>query len=179
MKYLDAAAKLGGDQALLLATKGSVYYSLGAWSDALTAYRSSLASAGFSASIRLVKNCYLHFFIWLILARQNQTAQANQDLSAFVAANPGIWEYPWLGSICQFLLGNISEADFYAVAHYPVHYYDLQRRAEVQYYSGMRRLLAGNQSGAISAFKKCLAVGDIGIAEMVFSKWELKRLGVE
>ncbi len=51
--------------------------------------------------------------------------------------------------------------------------------AEVQYYVGMKRLLAGNRSGAISAFKQCIAVGDIGITEMVYSKWELKRLGVE
>jgi hypothetical protein len=176
---LDASTNLGGDPMLLLETKGDVYYALGAWSDALTAYRSSLASGGHSASLRLIKNCYLHFFIWLILAGQNQTAQANQGLSAFVAANSGIWEHPWLGSICQFLLGNISEADRYAVAHHPVHYYDLQRRSEEQYYSAMKRLLAGNQSGAISAFQKCVAVGDIGNTEMDFSKSELKRLGVE
>jgi hypothetical protein len=43
----------------------------------------------------------------------------------------------------------------------------------------MKRLLAGNQAGAISAFRRCIALGDIGIAERVFSNCELKRLGAE
>jgi lipoprotein NlpI len=83
----------------------------------------------------------------------------------------------WATGIAEFLLNKIVEADFVAAANSPDTEKDRGQHCEAWYYSGMKRLLAGDKKTAANYFRKCLATRESNFDEYIFAQAELKRIG--
>ncbi|MFA5190462.1 MAG: hypothetical protein WC740_07050, partial [Verrucomicrobiia bacterium] len=84
----------------------------------------------------------------------------------------------WPVPIAEFLLGKISEGNLMAAAASPNSYRERGRRTEGWYYAGMKRLLAGDKTGAADCFRKCLAMDRKGRMNHYCAQAELKALGL-
>ena len=75
------------------------------------------------------------------------------------------------------LLGKVSEADLFAAAKSPDAKKERGQLCEAWFYSGMKKLLAGDKAAAAEHFQKCLATEQKDFTEYRFAQAELKALG--
>jgi len=120
---------------------------------------------------------YPHLFLWLLRSRQGRIAEANQELSIYLEKRSDGLARDWVTGIAEFLLNKIVEADFVAAANSLDTEKDRGQHCEAWYYSGMKRLLAGDKKTAANYFRKCLATRESNFDEYIFAQAELKRIG--
>jgi tetratricopeptide (TPR) repeat protein len=107
------------------------------------------AIADYGETVRLdAKLAYPRFYIWLIRFQQQRTAQANEELAAYLDKGTGLSGGDWTTKVGTFLLGRITEADFLAAASSPDNQKDRNQHCEAWYYAGMKRLFAGDKKTA-------------------------------
>jgi tetratricopeptide (TPR) repeat protein len=123
-----------------------------------------------------VNHDYAQLRIWLLRASQGQTADANEELSAYLAkrwdGSPGDWTL----RIADFLLGKKEESDFVAAADSTDPKKSREQHCQAWYYAAMKRLLAGDKKVAADYFAKCLATEARGSDEYMCAGAELKKL---
>jgi len=116
-------------------------------------------------------------YLWLIATEQNPQGNADQELSASLQND---WNSPpedLISKIAAFLLGHINESNLIANAASPDPAREPGQYCKVWYFAGMKRLLAGDMTTAISYFKKSLATEQKDYCEYIFAQAELKALG--
>jgi tetratricopeptide (TPR) repeat protein len=117
-------------------------------------------------------------YIWLIATRQNPQGTADQDLSTAVLND---WNSPpedLTSKIASFLLGHTNENDLIANAASPDPTREPPQYCKVWYFAGMKRLLAGDTTAAITDFQKSVATNPKDLCECNFAEAELKTLGL-
>lgn len=146
--------------------RGSIYYLMQRWEDALRDYRCFCEKAAGQAN-------YPRFYIWLIRAQKGEPAAANQELGAWFGTGKKPKADQWELTIAAFLLGNTSETEFLDAGHRG---HDSGRECEAWFYAGMKRLLAGDAATARNDLQKCVATGRKDYEEYSFAAAELRML---
>ncbi|HEV3272059.1 MAG TPA: tetratricopeptide repeat protein [Candidatus Methylacidiphilales bacterium] len=116
-------------------------------------------------------------YLWLISTEMNPRDNADEVLSTSLLND---WNSPpedLTSKIAGFLLGHISESDLIANAASPDPGREPGQYCKVWYFAGMKRLLAGDMTTAISYFEKSLATKQTGLCEYIFARTELQALG--
>jgi lipoprotein NlpI len=153
------------------------FQSLGCTEDDLALYPAALAS--FQHAVELdSKMSYSRFRIWLLRTRLGEKDDANRELKAYIELRQGEDGHEWEMCIARFLVGDLTEPDFIAQApKTAIRTTDESGHlCEACYYSGMKRLLAGDQPGAINLFQKCLATDEENFNEYLSAKALLAKL---
>jgi lipoprotein NlpI len=121
---------------------------------------------------------YCHFRIWLIRTRLGQGADATPELAAYLKTREGEPDHDWELCVGHFLAGDTTQPDFMAQAPKTVvrETDGPEHLCEAYYYSGMKRLLAGDKPGAADLFQKCIGTAQENFSEYTSAKAELKRL---
>lgn len=136
------------------------------------------AADDFQAMISLdpANASYAHFFLWISHAHLGEQPAGGAELAAHFGRRLGAGGDDWEAAIATFLLGRMKEADFLQAATSPDVEVAKSRRCEAWYYSGAKRLLAKDRSGAAECFRKCVAVGRKDFVEHNLATNELKLL---
>jgi len=116
-------------------------------------------------------------YLWLVSTQQDPQGDADAVLSREVLND---WNSPpedLTSKIAAFLLGHIREGELIANAASPDPNLDPPQFCKIWYFTGMKRLLAGDMKTAISYFNKSLGTGQTSLCEYVFAQAELKALG--
>lgn len=116
-------------------------------------------------------------YLWLISTEKNPQGNADQELATSLQND---WNSPpedLTSKIAAFLLGHIHESDLIANAASPDPSREPGQYCKVWYFAGMKRLLAGDMTTAISYFQKSLATNQKDLCEYVFAQAELQALG--
>jgi len=119
---------------------------------------------------------YAHLWIWIVRARQNQKAQADQELDACLSKSWNASPKDWVTKNAAFLLNRMSEDEYLAAAGSADAKTDRDQHCEAWYYAGMKRLLANDRTAASDYFRKCLATGKADFAESWLARAELRAL---
>jgi tetratricopeptide (TPR) repeat protein len=108
------------------------------------------------------------FYIWLIRARLGDREAADKELAPYMEGHPVEWSNGWDAKIGNFLLGRISEDDFFVSLS--------DNPGVAWFYAGMKRLLNNDRASAAEDFTKSVATGDKTADEYQLAAAELKAL---
>ena len=103
---------------------------------------------------------YPNIHIWIIQMLQGNKAQADEELSAYVAKKPLMYQDEWIPNIASFFLNKIIEQVFLEAANVP----DPKNEGkawEGWYYAGIKRSLDGDKATAKKYFNKCAEIKKI------------------
>lgn len=121
--------------------------------------------------------------IWLIRARLGETEAADKELAALIEKRWNTAPGDWFSHVAGHLLGKVSEADLFAAGKTPVASVQIPdtkkergQLCQAWFYSGMKKLLAGDKAAATEHLKKCLATEQKDFIEYGFAEAELKAL---
>lgn len=149
--------------------RGSALYMKQAWKEALEDFH----RAAKQCRNRLSYGPKIHF--WLVRTRMGEPKEADAELAESMNADSRAKSDD---KLIRFILGQTSEAKLFADAATSTDKTDQSNLDSVHwYYSGVKRLMAGDKTGAIDCFKKSVAVEpQQPQAEYDWAKWELKIL---
>ncbi len=142
---------------------------------------------------------YLDVLLWIVRMRLGETDLANERLAAFFDKSSEFnHSGEWLRQIGGFLLDRETEADLLAAATKSVAANESHRRpwftekspgalisrpdaangplCEAWFYSGMKRLFAGDKAAAAEHFRQCLATKLPTFVEYELAEAELREL---
>jgi lipoprotein NlpI len=166
----DRAIELDPKLALAYVNRGCANIVLRKWKAALEDFNRS-----FEVPNRDQDNA--HIFAWLIRARLDETNAANADLSAFLNKRTNTLSGDWISTVAGYLLGKVSEADLFTAARSSDEKKEREQLCKAWFYTGAKKLLAGDKIAAGDRFTKCLATDQKTVTEYQFSQSELKALG--
>jgi hypothetical protein len=116
---------------------------------------------------------YAALQIWVVQAQNGDRGRADQELLAYCAEHPTGTSSDWQMHIGKFLLNQASEADLYKA----IDSTDAGRQqSEFWYYTGMKRLLAGDKPGASDCFQKSLSTKTRSCAVFFSARAELNAM---
>ena len=152
--------------------RGSILYGRQAYAQSVVDFRSALTRSrdhpDFSAGLH----------IWLARSRLGETAQADQEFSNLISK---MGMEPHASSeqlkLAEFILGAISESEYWDYIG-STHRDDKFWRALASFYTGMKRLLDGDESGATDLLQIAASTEFeyFQLTECQWAKWELERL---
>jgi tetratricopeptide (TPR) repeat protein len=124
---------------------------------------------------------HLDLDIQVLRMKLGKTDEARKQLIALLARpRPDDAREDGVRKIARFLLDEIPESDFFPMKDprmQQLRSWPLETEQSVQwYFIGMKRLLAGNKTGAAEAFRKCVPVMSLQ-TEPALAKTELRALG--
>ena len=120
---------------------------------------------------------YPHLNLWLLRTRLGETGMADKELAAYRDTRLNVASSTWFVKVANYLLGNLTEADlFAAAASSPDEKTARGNRCEAWYYTGMKKLLAGDRKTAGEYFHKCMSTGVKDFVEYQYADSELKAL---
>ncbi len=119
---------------------------------------------------------YDQFLIWSLRSRAGQSADADRQLSAYLAGRPHTADGEWPGHVGAFLLGRESEESFFAHAESGDAKKADGQRCEAWYYAGLKKLFAGDKAAAAEHFRQCAATGQKMYYEYRLARAELQTL---
>ena len=102
---------------------------------------------------------------------------ANRELATYFANRHAAKAGGWTSKVADHLLGRLSEGDLLAAAKAPDATLEKGQLCEAWYYSGMKRLFAGDKTGALENFEKCVGTERRDFIEDIFARSELKSPG--
>ena len=141
------------------------------WTDALADFRRSCEWTD------PIKRDYAHLKIWIVREQLGENEAANKELAAYFDKRDSNTPDKWPVQIANFLLGKISESDLIGAAVSPDAKKQQGQNSDVWFFAGMKRLLAGDKTGAADFFRKCQALNSKNCSEYYFARAELKALG--
>jgi lipoprotein NlpI/alpha-tubulin suppressor-like RCC1 family protein len=135
------------------------------------------ALADFRKAIDLESNDdYYRFRIWLIRARLGDAEAATAELDTYLTRRATGKSADWASQVGRFLAGRITESQFLAAAKSADPETETGQLCEAYFYSGSKRLLAGEKAGALDLFQKCLATGRSDFIEHTSASAETRYL---
>ena len=122
---------------------------------------------------------YPRLYIYLIRARLGERDAARKELFAYLGnrKKPASASGDWVATIAGYLLGSVTEADFFAAAGSPNARKSQGQTCEAWYYAGMEKLLDGDQNAAAEYLQKCMATNKKDYVEYGLAQSEAKALG--
>jgi lipoprotein NlpI len=105
-----------------------------------------------------------------------ETEAARNEFSAYFDQRGREAPGDWIFHVAEYLLGSMTEADFFAAAHSADAEMERGQLCETWYYVGVKQLLAGDNAAAAVSFRKCLATEVKTFNEYRFAEAELKSL---
>lgn len=119
-----------------------------------------------------------HFYLWIARVQLGQKDAASKELAAYLTTRPASVAHDFYGTLGDYLLGKMSEADFLKRANAtPVGEDKGKATCAAYYFVGMKRLIAGDKLGATEAFRKSLETCVMTITEAPLAYAEFKALG--
>ena len=118
---------------------------------------------------------YALLWIWIIQAQQGQRSAADGDLATALGKNRNSPSGAWVTQDARFLLGQLGENDYLSAARSTDQHTDIGQHCEAWYYIGIKRLLAGDKAGAVTAFQNCLATGKTDFFEYILAHGQLAQ----
>ncbi|OHE76612.1 MAG: hypothetical protein A2107_06185 [Verrucomicrobia bacterium GWF2_62_7] len=164
------AIKLNPKDANSFTKRGFAYFMQRRWVAALADVRRC-------CELNPQKQDYSQLMIWLIRARLGEKETANNELMAYLDKRGIAAPNEWPIKIAGFLLGRINENDLIAAAVSPDAKKKIRQHCEAWFYAGMKKLLAGDNTGAADCFRKSLATEAKGKMDYYCAQAELKALG--
>jgi lipoprotein NlpI len=119
---------------------------------------------------------YIEFSIYLVRGQLGRTDEATSGLSTYLSHRQGPAASVWVTNVANFLIGKLTEDDFIASANAAEPWINEEHHCEAWYYTGMKRLLAGDKKTASDYFTRCLATNRTRFVEYVLARAELKSL---
>jgi lipoprotein NlpI len=158
------AISLGGKADNAYYGRALVEQAQGALDAAIADYHQTLASAPPGGDNP-------HFYLWLARVQQNQKADADKELSDYIAKRPTTRKQDWQSKIGGFLLGQVTEANLatYALS-FPNPADQSRAQCESWYFIGMKRQIAGEKDAAADDFRKCLGTNQTVLTQYVLAK---------
>jgi Tfp pilus assembly protein PilF len=170
-KFAEALAEINRllaaqpDDVEALYFRGDVCYSLHQWEGAVKDFRRACELDPDNAN-------YPQYYMWVIRSRSGHRAEADQALAAYLGQRKKSNGDPWESRIGAFLLGRVTEADFFQAASRRSDDRSAHR-CEAWFYAGMKRRLAGDIATARDYYQRCLATGQKDEDEYCFATAEL------
>jgi tetratricopeptide (TPR) repeat protein len=118
-----------------------------------------------------------HLYVWLIRARMGETDAANKELADYLDQRGNAARNDWYSNVASFLLGRASEIELLAIGKIPDDRSKTGHLCEAWFYIGMKKLLAGDKTGAESCFQASVATNQQEYTEYHFAEAELRALG--
>ena len=119
---------------------------------------------------------YAEVYLWVILAKQNRIAEANQGLTDYLQDRHSPNPEPWMNAIADFLLGKSDEAAFMAAAKRGYNEVAVRgQTSEGWYFAGVKRRVAGDQEKAADYFARSVAMHQTAYYEYILANAELKK----
>lgn len=120
---------------------------------------------------------YPRLFIWLIQIHSGEKADADKEFSAYLARRHRAKGGDWYFITTRFLVGTVGEADFIESSSTSPDAPDTgSGPCEVWFYTGVKKLISGDNPGAILDFRKCVETGRVDVFEYHLAESELKTL---
>ena len=119
---------------------------------------------------------YAQILTWTLRAYLGRSADADQQLSAYLAERPHTADGAWAGHVGAFLLDRETEEAFLAHANSGDAKKTDGQRCEAWYYAGLKKQLAGDKAAAAERFRRCLATGQTAYIEYQLARAELPTL---
>jgi tetratricopeptide (TPR) repeat protein len=104
------------------------------------------------------KQDYSRFMIWAIGVHSGDVDAASRELKDYIKARPGAGD-DWLTTQSNYLIGQMSEADFIAAVDLLDGKKDGVKKGNAWFFVGMKRLAGSDKAGAADAFRKSLSTG--------------------
>jgi tetratricopeptide (TPR) repeat protein len=117
---------------------------------------------------------YPRLYVWLIRVRMGQTGAANKELLDYLQQRGNTAD--WFSTVTSHVLGKISDADLLTAAKSSDKSKERGQLCEAWFYIGMKKLMAGDKTGAQACFNKSLATDQKDSTEYHFARAELKAL---
>jgi lipoprotein NlpI len=108
--------------------------------------------------------------LWVVRARTGEVVAATRELNAHFAQRVDPPPAPWVLRIAAFLGGSVPEKEFLADIDGAAVAATAERSCEAWYFTGQKRLVAGDRPGAKLAFEKAVSTG-----AKVISAWSGAR----
>ena len=119
---------------------------------------------------------YTQFYVWSVRVRLGQGDEANKMLIDYLGNRNDPPVEPWVSEFGQFLQGKLTENDLIASASATDPVRKQEQLCECWYYTGMKRLFAGDKGTAKDGFNKCVATKRVRFIEYELAKAELASL---
>jgi len=116
-------------------------------------------------------------YIWLISTEKDPDGDADEKLASALLND---WNSPpedLTSKIAAFLVGHITEKELIANAASPDPSREPGQYCRVWYFAGMKRLIGGDMTTAITYFQKSVATQQKDLSEYLFAQTELHALG--
>ena len=111
--------------------------------------------------------------LWVVRARTGDAAGATKDLNAHFSRRVDPPPAQWVLRIAAFLGGSVPEKEFLAGLEGEAVVASAERSCEAWYFTGQKRLVAGDRPGAKISFEKSVAAGAKKISAWSGSRAEL------
>jgi tetratricopeptide (TPR) repeat protein len=163
----NRATELNPKDAATYNSRGDLFFSVHNWHAALENYNRffELSKEGQE---------YPRLYVWLTLSSTGQTDAANKELIDYLQQRGNTPD--WFSSVASYLLGRISAADLLAAAKSSDKKKENGQLCEAWFYTGMKKLIGGDKTGARDCFNKSLATNEKDYTEYHFARAELKAL---
>ncbi|MCZ6836278.1 MAG: tetratricopeptide repeat protein [Planctomycetota bacterium] len=140
-------------------------------------FEESLTDLKHATSSSQQRTDYAHFFLYLTRLRLGLDDAASQTLRAHKSSRRPDSGADWPGSVTEFLLGEMTEEQLLERINETGSMPDPLIAVEGYYYIAMMRMFAGDEAGAIEAFRRSLDTKVYHYYEYHASQAELNRLG--
>lgn len=115
---------------------------------------------------------YARLQIWLLRTRAGEEAAASQELANYVNKHPDV-STGWVAAVAEYLLNEMSEEKLFAATAAPEKEKEHGQFTEAWYYTGMKKLLAGDTATAAAHFRNAVATGTTAVNEYGLASSEL------
>jgi tetratricopeptide (TPR) repeat protein len=165
------ATELGAQMPETHAMLGMYQYLRSDWGPALANCRKALELGAVIGATEL--RCY----IWLIRAQLGEEQDASRELEMYLQSQHTKTN-EWEACIARFLAGSVMESNFLSqattTAKRPS---DLKGQVcDSLYYAGMKRKIAGDKTGALDLFQKCLGTKENNNLGYMNARAEIRAL---
>lgn len=157
---------------------GAEYHNLGCSDFNSHHLTNALADFRKSAELGSDNQDYTYFRIWILRSRLGETEEATRELTEYLEHRKAQNTNDWPAQVGHFLAGQLSESNFLAAAESPVLKTAKEQHCEAWFYVGSKRLIEGDQMGAVENFKKCLTTNVEDFEEYASAASELHFLEI-
>lgn len=118
-----------------------------------------------------------HFYLWITLTQSNKKAEADKELSDYLATLTDPKTSFWMKKIGGFLLGQVTEGDLENIAATSKTADGRSiSQSQAWYFAGMKKLIAGDKAGAAELLKKSVDTKAFKQTQYVLAKAQLQSL---
>jgi tetratricopeptide (TPR) repeat protein len=119
---------------------------------------------------------YAQIYFWIVRMHRGEGGDADKDLASYLAGRKNVGADEWPALLAGYLLGKASLEDLQKTAADGEPAKLRGRRCQIAFYSGVRRMFAGDPKAASADFHDSMATGAKGFFEYQLADAELQGL---